>query len=81
MTAEEWIESWQLSTLTSVLCASRFHLFVELDVRIVEQLGYSVHTLANWMADLAPSARELLMERTWVMDRDSTQQRAKSQKQ
>lgn len=81
VTAKEQMKSWQLYTLIGVLCTSHFHLFVELDIGIVEQLEYLVHILANWIVELAPSAVKVLMERMWVMNGDSTQQRGKAKKQ
>lgn len=51
-----YTKKYGIHHLTGVLCTSRFHLFVELDVGVVEQLGYLVHVLPNWIVELAPSA-------------------------
>ncbi|GAB0186881.1 hypothetical protein GRJ2_001153400 [Grus japonensis] len=44
-------------------------------------LGDLVRILANWVVELAPPAVRVLMERMWVTNGDSTQQRGKAKKQ
>lgn len=59
-----------MDKITVITCSnwrtSHFHLFVELDVRIIEQQGYLAHILADWVVELALLAIKVLMERTRV---------------
>lgn len=48
----------------SYCCTSHLDLFLELDVRVVEQQGYLTHILADWVAELALLAIKVSMGRT-----------------